>query len=147
MKTVVYYDTVTVPGEICQVRMFEDSAPTTDYDAELGADDAWLVDPTGLADPDTHYVNLSGAPTLTLRPTLSDLTSEIIIPDGTDTVTITGVPSGTVVLFGFDGSETTYATTQDFIFKTTINGEWSFTFTPPFPYVTLTLEISSYGDS
>lgn len=152
MQTVVYYDNGTDPatekayiqGEIVFVSEFEDSDSATQFAARQPSYTAYFVDTdTVKARSSTHYVAFpGGTPTKTTRPVISQKKKFEIINDGVDEVRFS-LPAGTVTTWDFDNSETTNASTEDFVFKTTTFGSWSFLFEPPWPYAPLVIEISS----
>lgn len=152
MKQVVFYSLGTAPddddeaGEILFIKRYEDSVATSVYDAEKPSYSAWIIDTLEEAFMETHYVNLSGTPTITLRPVATDEEEVHILNDGIDTFTFT-MPAGTTVSDFQEGTVTTYASSEAFTFTTEIEGDWLYEFSFPFPYRSHVVRISTaYAD-
>jgi hypothetical protein len=150
MQRVVFYDDGTDPdaepgfdeGEIVFISEFEDSDGPTEIAARQPDYTGYLVDATGEVKSATHYVDTSGTPSIEDRPVITDERDFEIANDGTDEVRIS-LPAGTVTTFDFDGDDSTNVSAEDFVFTTTILGEWSFSFDPPFPHAPVIIEIAS----
>ena len=94
----------------------------------------------GFWDSSLYYI-VSGTPTE--RPAFNIDGLFNINADGTDSVTIT-CPSGTVVT---DHTAQTEDTTgaEDLVIKATIAGEFTFTISPPFPYLPVDIRVRSHA--
>lgn len=139
MISAVFYLTSGDTGRILMIKQYEDGTASVDIDADGPAGTAWIDDFT--ANMVTDYI-LSGV--VTPRPVLLDplLDPYPVDADGTDTV-IVAMPSGTQV----DYEDEQYTSTaENFVFTTTVWGEWTYRFSPPWPYVPLTLTIVSTKD-
>ncbi|MBL0374042.1 hypothetical protein JJB09_18635 [Rhizobium sp. KVB221] len=139
MITATYFQ--TSDGRIVMILPFEDGTATSIINAETPAGCAWIDAPQ--ANINTDYV--AGGTTLTQRPQLiaDGVTSVDLSPDGVDNITF-ALPNGAVITLD-DGSTYTAAGSESFTFKTAINGEWVYSFTPPWPTMPLLLMITASG--
>lgn len=140
---VCFYD---AEGEITATQDFDDDALSADIDAEMqDLDVGWVIDDPddGEATPQTHYVDLTGTPTITERPKLDDFTvAELGYVVGTDGTLSFDVPDGTVIDYN-DGedTQTVVGGADPFTFETDRAGDFAFSISPPFPYQLETLTI------
>lgn len=152
MQRVVFYDDGTDPdpepgfqeGEIVFISDFEDTDGPIEIAARQPDYTGYVIDATPDRDVScaSHYIDTTGVPTAVARPVITQTYDFEVFDDGVDEVRFS-LPAGTVTVWDFDNSETTNVSTQDFVFKTTIKGVWSFTFEPPFPYAAAIIEITS----
>ena len=110
----------TATGQIVEV------AETADLTAPSGSQSVY----SGSADPDLHYI-VSGA--LTDRPTVTTTYEFTIMPDGTDSVSLS-VPSGTVITDLENSTSQTAAGADTLVFTSTTIGAFQILIDPPFPY-------------
>lgn len=139
MIDAVYYD---VDGLILAIIQFEDDATTEEIDAEAPEDTVGWID-SAEADIDTDYI-VAGV--LTPKPTLYGDTKYLLAPDGQEYTIIANMPIGTTVYdISADTTETT-TVVEDLIFSTIMRGKWEISVSPPFPYRTQIIEVTTNVD-
>lgn len=132
MITISYYDASGFFTEV--VTIADDATPTPPVGGGYLA---------GEYDADTQYVSAGAAAD---RPMLvADQETFVIAANGSATVTIPGLPAGTVVTL-WDGTEQTTTAAEALTVKTWIAGEFEFTLTPPFPYIEASFTVVAYAD-
>ena len=137
-QTAVYYLTAT--GEIVDIFSWSDTDGPTQFATLVPAGGAYALDEEATIDGSYYPAGVK-----TDRPLVAD-DNYHIADDGVDSVTF-AMPSGTVITPDYYLFTQQTSVAENFVFTSTISGQFNFDLAPPFPYQTQTIRIYVNDDN